>query len=184
MPATSCLVTSTHSRLPTSRTNAGDPVSSFILANELSVTAVLGIDILYEASNPGAAFDSQDHCDRHCFPGTREQYIADITNWITESVDPPSSMYWMRGPAGVGKSAIAQTCAEKLKDTGHLGAAFFFTVKKYDNPLCLFTSIAYQLTTALPDYRAAMTKYVLENLFTFHHFSSVSLCSRMRDIQK
>jgi len=29
-----------------------------------------------------------------------------------------------------------------------------------------------------------LTKYVLENLFTFHHFSSVSLCSRMRDIQK
>jgi len=138
----------------------GDPVSSFILANELSVTAVLGIDILYEASNPGAVFDSQDHCDRRCFPGTREQYIADITNWITESVDPPSSMYWMRGPAGVGKSAIAQTCAEKLKDTGHLGAAFFFTVKKYDNPLCLFTSIAYQLTTALPDYRAAVDERI------------------------
>jgi len=69
-------------------------------------------------------------------------------------------MYWMRGPAGVGKSAIAQTCAEKLKDTGHLGAAFFFTVKKYDNPLSLFTSIAYQLTTALPDYHAAVNERI------------------------
>ena len=124
------------------------------------VNPVLGIDILYEASSPGAAFDSQDHYDRRCSPGTREQYIADITNWVTESVDPPSSMYWMRGPAGVGKSAIAQTCAEKLKDTGHLGAAFFFTVKKYDNPLSLFTSIAYQLTTALPDYHAAVNERI------------------------
>jgi len=103
-------------------------------ATEMLVNPVLGIDILLDSSDPGAAFDSQDHYDRRCFPGTREQYIADITNWVTESVDPPSSMYWMRGPAGVGKSAIAQTCAERLKDTGHLGAAFFFTVNKHSNP--------------------------------------------------
>ena len=62
----------------------------------------------------------------------------------------------MRGPAGVGKSAIAQTCAEKLKESGHLGAAFFFTVKGHNNSLRLFTTIAYQLATSLPDYRAAV----------------------------
>ena len=124
-PVTSQLgiVASMRSRLPiswTSRTNTADLVSSFVLANEMLVN---GIDILYEASDPGTAFDSQGHYDRRCFPGTREQYIADITNWVTESANPPSSMYWMRGPAGVGKSAIAQTCAKKLKETGHLGAA-------------------------------------------------------------
>jgi len=135
-------------------------VSSFVSANEMLINSALGIDILYEASDPGAAIDSQDHYDRRCFPGTREQYISDITNWVTESFNPPSSMYWMRGPAGVGKSAIAQTCAEKLKDTGHLGAAFFFTFKKYDNPLHLFTSIAFQLTTALPDYHAAVSERI------------------------
>ena len=142
-----------------------DLVSSIVSANGMLVNAVLGIDILYEASDPGAVFDSQDHYDRRCFPGTREQYIADITNWVTESANPPSSIYWMRGPAGVGKSAIAQTCAEKLKESGHLGAAFFFTVNKHSNPLrsnplCLFTSIAYQLTTALPDYRAAVDERI------------------------
>ena len=66
----------------------------------------------------------------------------------------------MRGPAGVGKSAIAQTCAEKLKETGHLGAAFFFTVKGHNNPLCLFTTIAYQLSTTLPDYRAVVDERI------------------------
>ena len=152
------------SRLPisrtTSRTNTADLVSSFVLANEMLVNPVLGIDILFDASDPGATFDSQDHYDRRCFPGTREQYIADITNWVTESVNPPSSMYWMRGPAGVGKSAIAQTCAEKLKKSGHLGAAFFFTVNKHTNPSRLFTSIAYQLATALSDYRAALDERI------------------------
>ena len=121
-----------------------------------SANLALGIDILRDASSPGAIFDSHEHYDRRCFPGTREQYIADITNWVTESVDMPSPVYWMRGPAGVGKSAIAQTCAEKLKESGHLGAAFFFTVKGHNNSLRLFTTIAYQLTTSLPDYRAAV----------------------------
>jgi len=73
-------VVALRSRSPTLRTTTGDLVSSFVSANEMLVNSVLGIDILYEASDPGAAFDSQDHYDRRCFPGTREQYIADITN--------------------------------------------------------------------------------------------------------
>jgi len=137
-----------------------DLVSSFVSVNEMLVNLVLGIDILYEASDPGATFDSKHHYDRRCFPGTREQYIVDITNWVTESANSPSSIYWMRGPAGVGKSAIAQTCAEKLKETGHLGAAFFFTVNKHSDPLCLFTTIAYQLATMLPDYRTSVDERI------------------------
>jgi len=66
----------------------------------------------------------------------------------------------MRGPAGVGKSAIAQTCAEKLKESGHLGAAFLFTVNKHSNPSRLFTSIAYQLSTTLPDYRISLDEKI------------------------
>jgi len=69
-------------------------------------------------------------------------------------------MYWMREPAGVGKSAIAQTCAEKLKKTEHLGAAFFFTVKGHNSFLCLFTTIAYQLSTTLPDYRVVVDERI------------------------
>ena len=151
------------SRLPTLRTSTADLVSSFIFANETLVNLVLGIDIFYDASDPGAAFDSRDHYGRRCFPGTREQYIADITNWVTESVNPPSLMYWMRGPAGVGRSAIAQTCTEKFKDTGHLGAVFFFTVDKHSNPSRLFTTIAYQLAITLPDYRTSIDERILKD---------------------
>ena len=111
-------------------------------------------------SDPGAAFDSQDYYGHHCFFGIREQYIADITNWVTKSANPLSLIYWMRGPAGIGKSTIVQTCAKKLKKTGHLGAAFFFSVKKYNNPLILFTSIAYQLATTLSDYRTSIDERI------------------------
>ena len=60
----------------------------------------------------------------------------------------------------MGKSSIAQTCAEQLKNTGRLGAAFFFTVNQHNNPGRLFTTIAYELTTALPDYRVAVDERI------------------------
>jgi len=96
------------SRLPTLRTNKADLVTSFFSADEMVVNPVLGIDPLLDVSSPGAAFDFQGHYDRRCFPGTWEQYIADIT---IRPAEPASSM---RGPAGVGKLAIAPTCADKL----------------------------------------------------------------------
>ena len=56
-------------------------------------------------------------------------------------------MYWMRGPAGVGKPTIAQTRAEKMTISGLHSSL-------HRNPLRLFTTIAYKLMTSLPDYRA------------------------------
>ena len=146
------------------QTTMDDLVSGLALhVNEISFNQAPGVDVLRGSSSSGAALDSSEHYDRRCFPGTREQYIADITNWVIESVNTPSSMYWMRGPAGVGKSTIAQTCAEKLAENGYLGAAFFFTVKEHSNPLRLFTTIAYQLTTTLPDYRTAVEDRIFKD---------------------
>ncbi|KAF9454238.1 hypothetical protein P691DRAFT_646010, partial [Macrolepiota fuliginosa MF-IS2] len=114
-----------------------------------------GIDILLQASTPAAAHDSSiRHPPPTCFPGTREQYIEDITRWGVPSLDhDPLPMYWMKGPAGVGKTAVAQTCAEKLKEQGQLGAAFFFSINSRDEHTRFFTTVAYQLSTEFPDYR-------------------------------
>lgn len=90
-----------------------------------------GIDILFEASIPEAAHDpsTRDPPPR-CFPGTRQEYIEDITNWVLPAVAHTASpIYWMRGP-GVGKSAVAQTCAENLRQQRRLGAAFFFSINR------------------------------------------------------
>ncbi|KAF9441090.1 hypothetical protein P691DRAFT_613126, partial [Macrolepiota fuliginosa MF-IS2] len=89
-----------------------------------------GIDILLEASNRDAAHDSAAReYDPRCHPGTREQHIEDIVYWAVPAsgADDPLPLFWMKGLAGVGKSAIAQTCAERLKELGKLGATFFFS---------------------------------------------------------
>ncbi|KAF9442342.1 hypothetical protein P691DRAFT_714489 [Macrolepiota fuliginosa MF-IS2] len=126
-------------------------VANFSLTN-----GQIGIDILLEASNPDAVHDSsaRDYAPR-CQPGTREQYIKDIVDWgaPTAGADEPLPLFWMKGLAGVGKSAIAQTCAEELKKLGRLGAAFFFAVNVREDAEQFFPTIAYQLSTEFPDYR-------------------------------
>ncbi|KAF9449158.1 hypothetical protein P691DRAFT_759301 [Macrolepiota fuliginosa MF-IS2] len=123
-----------------------------------------GIDILLEASYPGAAFDSsaRDQPPR-CWPGTRAEHIEFITDWSGLSwADQPPPMLWIDGPAGVGKSAVAQTCSEKLKPLGRLRAAFFFsTLDKRDKHSHFFPTIAYQLCTEFPDYRDIVDRKVL-----------------------
>ncbi|KXN80891.1 hypothetical protein AN958_06935 [Leucoagaricus sp. SymC.cos] len=66
----------------------------------------------------------------------------------------------MRGPAGVGKSAIAQTCAERVKDAGHLGAAFFFSISGRNDHRRFFPSLAYHLTTVFPEYRQIVSEKI------------------------
>jgi hypothetical protein len=66
----------------------------------------------------------------------------------------------MWGPAGVGKSAIAQTCAERVQELGHLGAAFFFSINGRTDHRRFFVTLAYQLSTVLPDYRQILDTIV------------------------
>jgi hypothetical protein len=70
----------------------------------------------------------------------------------------------MYGPAGVGKSTIAQSCAKKAASHGVLGASFFFS---RDNgvvdPARFFTTIAHQLSTQINGYRAILETKVRLN---------------------
>ncbi|KAF9447554.1 hypothetical protein P691DRAFT_706533 [Macrolepiota fuliginosa MF-IS2] len=121
-----------------------------------------GIDILLDASLPDAAHDSsaRDPPPR-CFPGTREQCIEDVVQWaIPASSDAPLPIFRMKGPAGVGKSAVAQTSVERVAARGKLGAAFFFSTDGRSKPAHFFTTIAYQLSTGYPDYHDLIEKKV------------------------
>ncbi|KAF9441716.1 hypothetical protein P691DRAFT_683055 [Macrolepiota fuliginosa MF-IS2] len=113
-----------------------------------------GIDILFGATIPEAAYNSSARDQPPlCFPGTREQHIEDIVHWAIPAIgSTPSPIFRMNGPAGVGKSAIAQTCVEKIKAEGKLGAAFFFSIDGRNQHTHFFTTVAYQLTTVFPDY--------------------------------
>src|SRR5437016_2989395 len=76
---------------------------------------------------PGAFHNSDERYDPpKCHPHTREAVLKKIEDWVKDS-DKVALVLWLYGPAGAGKSAIAQTIAELLESLGLLAAAFFFS---------------------------------------------------------
>jgi len=66
------------------------------------------------------------------------------------------SIYWLNGLAGTGKSAIAQTIAERAHRDGKLGASFFCSQYSPDlcNPELIFPTLAVQLARRYTDFRS------------------------------
>ncbi|KAF5354042.1 hypothetical protein D9756_007218 [Leucocoprinus leucothites] len=105
-----------------------------------------GLRRLLDHSIPSATHDSSERYPPPlCYPGTRQDFINLLTEWGRgTSPDDPERLAWVKGPAGVGKSAIAQSTAQALSDM--LSATFVFSRPNHrDDPLRFFTSIAYQL---------------------------------------
>ena len=100
--------------------------------------------------------------------------------WIKREEDLNTFIMWMYGPAGAGKSAIAQTIAEMCDEEMLLLASFFFsrndpsrnTVKP------LIATIAYQITLNLPDVRDAILGAIERDPLIF----SKSLAVQVKDL--
>jgi len=78
--------------------------------------------------------------------------------WIKWEEGLDAFIMWVYGPAGAGKSAIAQTIAEMCEEEMILLASFFFSrsdpSRSNVNPL--IATIAYQMTLNLPQVREAI----------------------------
>jgi len=78
--------------------------------------------------------------------------------WIKWEEGLDAFIMWVYGPAGAGKSAIAQTIAEMCEEEMILLASFFFSrndpSRSNVNPL--IATIAYQITLNLPHVREAI----------------------------
>ncbi|KAJ7120777.1 hypothetical protein C8R44DRAFT_877115 [Mycena epipterygia] len=92
-----------------------------------------------------------------CHPNTRIAVQNAIQAWANEGDQAPRVM-WLCGPAGAGKSAVAQTMAEKWATEGTLAAAFFFAKWRVGGSAgeSLFPTIAYQFTQQIPQLRTAI----------------------------
>ncbi|KAF5350097.1 hypothetical protein D9756_009167 [Leucocoprinus leucothites] len=112
-----------------------------------------GMAILLDRTINDVFHDSSTHKPA-CHAGTRVELIDEGVNWGRGASDPDKALFWIDGPAGVGKSSIGQSCAEILGKENRLGAAVFFSRPNgRDDPSRLFTSIAYRLATQFDPYR-------------------------------
>lgn len=67
----------------------------------------------------GASYDSYDNQHQAmCLQNTREELCSEIVDWSGSSDD--RHIFWFNGMAGTGKSTIARTIAQTLKDNGRL----------------------------------------------------------------
>jgi len=112
----------------------------------------------------GAAHDSQERDPApRCHPETRKKILEQIYEWANAGRDG-ASILWLHGPAGAGKSAIAQTVAETCARRHQLAATFFFarTVAGRNAMKYLFPTIAFHIALSAPERRSTLDR-ILNN---------------------
>jgi hypothetical protein len=115
--------------------------------------------LLFAHSIQGAEHDSSARSPPpRCHPGTRIKINEHIVTWFYDK-EKNELLIWVYGPAGVGKSAIMQTLADKLAETKHLGASAFVSRPNGRNiSRQLFITIAYQLAVHIEEYCTFITE--------------------------
>jgi hypothetical protein len=69
--------------------------------------------------------------------GTRKAILDEIITWVatasgeTQPHDSTSTVFWLYGMPGLGKTSVANSLCDRLRRNGNLGGSFFC---KYDNP--------------------------------------------------
>ncbi|KAF9441137.1 hypothetical protein P691DRAFT_715323, partial [Macrolepiota fuliginosa MF-IS2] len=103
------------------------------------------------------------HPPPECHAETRLSLRDRIMTWFRDP-DRDSNILWLRGPAGVGKTAVAQTIAQECKNQGLLVATFFFSRPNNRNdPDCVIPTLAYQFSRANLSYKHAVTSLLIKD---------------------
>ncbi|KAE9396000.1 hypothetical protein BT96DRAFT_997166 [Gymnopus androsaceus JB14] len=128
-----------------------------------------GLKALYKSTAQDAFYNSEQRFPPpNCHPGTRIQILDILRSWITDVADS-TSIHWLYGAAGVGKSAVAQTVSEEFA-ASHLAATFFFARADplRNNLTSFFITIAYQLAKSSAFLKDAIDLAVRENPSIVH----------------
>jgi NACHT domain len=122
----------------------------------------IGFKTLFEAIMPAAMHDSGERFHPNCHPGTRKDILTVLESWINHP-NPSSSIFWLSGSLGMGKSAIMQAIADKFCSHNGSISATFFCAKGQTNDgqaLVVFPTIAFQLSINIPGLRDHINRIV------------------------
>ena len=99
--------------------------------------------------------------------------------WIKD-LDTQQLVLWLYGPAGSGKTAIAQTIAEMCTAAGILAASFFFSrlAAGRSDKTHLFSTMAFELSIMIPEIRRHVESAVEKDPSIF----SRSLATQMQKL--
>ncbi|KAK6974814.1 NACHT domain-containing protein [Favolaschia claudopus] len=136
------------------------------IENKIDNSNVCTLRILYNASATNATHDAgESFTHPPCHPNTRLEILERLTTWSQDTSDSASQILWMHGPAGTGKSAIAQSFCEDLQGQASLAGSFFFKRghPSRGNATKLWPTIAYQLALISPAFKAAIAMHLTSN---------------------
>ncbi|KAG1774669.1 hypothetical protein EV702DRAFT_1031561, partial [Suillus placidus] len=135
-------------------------------------------DKLAQVTVKGAEHDSRERLPHpQCLEGTR----VDLLKYIYEILDKHETnrIIWLHGTAGVGKSAVAFTVAERMRGLkmtaetrkeNRLAGTFFFSRKHTNRRTTgrLFASLAYQLASKFTSVKTHVNQAIVENPALLH----------------
>ena len=95
-----------------------------------------------------------------CLKNTREAVLTTIELWARDF--DKSSVYWLNGLAGTGKSTIVKTIADRLFADDRLGASFFCSRDFEDRRDLhfIFPTLATQLARKFPEFRKILVRLI------------------------
>jgi len=128
-----------------------------------------GIDLLHQHTSAAALLDARARRDPpRCMEKTREAIIQEILDWVKKLTDS-SSIFWLRGPAGHGKTALMFTIAEICRREGLLIGSFFFSnsIANCSDASFIFSTLAAELIQAYPSTRYYIDKAIREDPHIF-----------------
>lgn len=98
-----------------------------------------------------------------CHVNTREKLTKRIMTWVAER-GTNCSIFWIIGPAGIGKSTISQTVEKCSYNLGVLGASLLFSKENGCNTVHgIILSIVYQLYIRNSQYQRLISQILADN---------------------
>jgi hypothetical protein len=139
----------------------------------------LGLRLLLDNVCKGAFHNAAERGDPpRCHSQTRTAIRAEIMEWIQAPAAMRKLILWMYGPAGAGKTAIAQSIAEECEKQGLLAASFFFgrIVAGRNDTSRFVATIAYQLSLSVPE----LSDHILTAIEKKQEIFSLNITAQMQ----
>ncbi|KAF7770813.1 hypothetical protein Agabi119p4_6787 [Agaricus bisporus var. burnettii] len=124
---------------------------------------------VFKSLEPYACLDAtKDSSARYpppkCHPDTRLKIRERLMRWLVYEYDE-WKMLWVRGSAGTGKSAVAQSFADSCEEKEILGASYFFSrTTGRDKLETVVPTLVYELARSVPEYH-----YLIEQRLAKDH---------------
>ncbi|KAK7029573.1 hypothetical protein VNI00_014450 [Paramarasmius palmivorus] len=138
-----------------------------------AVAKLLEIAALRDCYDHHAAYDSGDRPT--CLEGTRTRILSEIAQWARSDVK--HQVFWLHGPSGTGKSAIACSLAHILASSDkhfekHLATFFVSPQTKVRN---IVPTLVGQLASRSPPFRGILHQILAGNEELVHKCVDVQL---------